>query len=532
MAGTQAAHRPVRPRPPWSDHRSRRPGLALPWAGALVALLWGAPAGAQENRAPAPGESLDVVEHTLDNGMRFLILERRQSPTVAFMVHYPVGSIHEHLGNTGIAHVLEHMLFKGTQEIGTSDREAETRLLERADALRDSLQMLRAHSRSGPSVGPDAAALEARLALAIDSASALEIPNEFDAILSRAGARGLNATTSHEATRYFVEMPSNRTELWFVLESARMADPVFRGFYAELDVVKEERRMRLETSPGALLQTALLAAAYEVHPYGVPVIGHASDLERLTRRQAEQYFRRYYGARNAVVSIVGAVDPDQIIRWAEAYFGGIREGAPPPPVMAEEPPQRGIRRVEVEYDAEPQLAMAWKGVPGDHPDAPALSVLAVALTGGRTSALYRRLVTTDRTALQVSAFQGPGFLGPRLFWITGAPRAPHSSEDLEERIRDEIKKIQETPPSPEVMERIRNQIRAGDYRRLGQNFQLAGQLADSEATFGDWRTTFRLSQAVTDVTPEDVQRVANTYLKDSTLTVATLVRPPAGGSGR
>ncbi|NNF29105.1 MAG: insulinase family protein, partial [Gemmatimonadetes bacterium] len=373
------------PTPRW------RPRLSpAPVVGALAAFFWWSPAAGQEANpdgvAPAPGESLPVVAHTLDNGMRFLVLERRGSPTVAFMVHYPVGSIHEHLGNTGIAHVLEHMLFKGTQEIGTSDREAERALLLRADVLRDSLLALA--TSSGPSGETESATprpeLEARLAATLDSASALEIPNEFDAILSRAGARGLNATTSYEATRYFVEMPSNRAELWFALESARMKDPVFRGFYPELDVVKEERRMRLETSPGALLQTALLAAAYEVHPYGVPVIGHASDLDRLTRRQAEDYFRRYYGARNAVVAVVGSVDPDQVIQWANAYFGDLREGEPPPLLVAEEPPQRGIRRIEVEYDAEPQLAMAWRGVSGDHPDAPALAVLAVALTGGRT----------------------------------------------------------------------------------------------------------------------------------------------------
>ena len=505
---------------------------------ALV-LVAAAPATGQERpraqNQSAPGASLPVVEHTLANGMRFIILERRQSPTVAFMVHYPVGSIHEHLGNTGIAHVLEHMLFKGTHEIGTTDAGAEAALLTRIDAVRDSLLAQASEPRPQVRGGPDGpvragngerSRLQERFRALIDSAAALEVPNEFDAILSRAGARGLNATTSHEATRYFVEMPANRTELWFALESERMKDPVFRGFFPELDVVKEERRMRLETSPGALLQTALLAAAYEVHPYGVPVIGHASDLDRLTRRQAEDYFRTYYGARNAVVAIVGAVDPGEVIEWTEKYFSDLRPGAPPPLVPAEEPPQRGERRLDVEYDAEPQLAMAWRGVPGDHPDAPALSVLAVALAGGRTSALYRRLVTEERQALQISAFQGPGFLGPRLFWITGAPRAPHGTHQIEEVIREEIRRIQETPPTDAVMTRIRNQIRAGDYRRLEQNFQLAGQLADSEATFGDWRVTFRLSQAVVDVTAEDVQRVARTYLKDSSLTVATLVRPP------
>lgn len=494
----------------------------LPLVASVVGVLalGVAPAAGQE--APAPGVTLPVVKHTLANGMRFLILERHESPTVAFMVHYPVGSVNEHLGNTGIAHVLEHMLFKGTDEIGTSDMAMEAVLLDKIDAVRDS--MLAASDALEPD-STELARLGARMADLQDSAVAFVVPNEFDVILSRAGARGLNATTSHEATRYFVEMPSNRTELWFTLESERMKAPVFREFVSEVDVVLEERGMRLETSPGAMVQTQLLATAFQVHPYGVPVIGHRSDLERLTRHQASEYFRRFYGARNAVVSIVGDVDADQVAAWAEEYFADVPSGEPAPLTGAVEPPQRGERRVEVEYDAEPQVAMAWRGVSGRHPDAAPLSVLAAVLTGGRTSRLHRRLVTEERTAIQVTAFQAPGFRDPRLFWISAVPRAPHGTEELEQAVYEEIERIKDEPPGEEVMTRIRNQIRAGDYRRLGSNFQLAGQLAESEAIFGDWRETFRLSAQVLDVTAEDVQRVARTYLTRSTRTVATLVRP-------
>ena len=468
----------------------------------------------------APGESLPVVEHTLDNGMRLLILERHESPTVSFVVHYPVGSVDERLGNTGIAHVLEHMLFKGTEEIGTTDWEAEAALLDRIDAVRDSALSLE------PEADPSEwARLDGLLRALEDTAATLVVPNEFDRILSRAGARGLNATTTHEATQYYVEMPANRTELWFAMEAERLKRPVFREFYSELDVVMEERRLRLETSPGAMLQIGLLATAFQVHPYGVPVVGHASDLESLTRDQAGDYFRRFYGAGNATVAIVGDVDTGQIIQWAEEYFGDLPSGEAPPTRRVEEPPQRGERRITVEYDAEPQVAMAWRGVSGHHPDAAALSVLAVALTGGRTSRLHRRLVTEERSAIRVYAYQAPGFRDPRLFWISAVPRAPHGTDAVEAAILEEVERIKREPPSPEVLTRIRNQIRAGAYRRLERNFELAGQLAESEAVLGDWRATFRLSQAILDVSGEDVQRVAKAYLVDSTRTVATLVRP-------
>ena len=250
--------------------------LLVPPASALLA-----PPRAAAQDAPAtvagmaPGEALPVTRHTLANGMTFLILPRRQSPTVSLVVHYPVGSVNEHLGNTGIAHVVEHMLFKGSEEIGTRNRAVELPLLDAADAARDSM--------IAELAGPAHDSAEVRrlqgLVNALEGqAQAFAIPNEFDRILTAHGARGLNATTAAEATRYFVELPANRLELWFALESDRMTNPVMRGFYTELDVVHEERRLRLETSPGGILETALLATAFQVHPYGVPVIGHKADL--------------------------------------------------------------------------------------------------------------------------------------------------------------------------------------------------------------------------------------------------------------
>lgn len=494
-------------------------------AGTVAALLATSASPAALAQPPlgasAPGESLPVVRHELANGMTFLTLPRRQAPIVAVVVRFPVGSVNEHLGNTGIAHVLEHMLFKGSREIGTSDFRAEARLLAAADRVRDSLLWELALPR------PDTLRVE-RLASAVDlledSAWALAVPNEYSRILSAAGARGLNATTSHEATTYYVELPSNRLELWFLLESDRMKDPVLRGLGAELGVVREERRLRLETSPGGVLEAALMATAFHAHPYGVPIIGHASDVERLTRRQLADYFRDYYGAAGAVVALVGDVDPEAVARLAEEHFGPVPRGRPPRPGPAHEPSQRGERRITVEFDAEPRLMIGWRAVAGHHEDAPALAMLASVLTAGRSTRLYRRLIAEDRSAIFVSASLGPGFAHPGLFRVSAVPRSPHPPEELERTIYEEITRLQEEPPEMATLARIGNQIRAGEYRRLSSNLELAMQIADSEGSLGDWRETFRLSRRLLEVTPEDVRRVARKYLVPAGRTVATMVR--------
>ncbi len=496
---------------------SRRAGQTA--VAAVLALLLRGPAPAQA--PPAPGEQLPVVRHVLGNGMTFLILERRQSPTVAFVVHYPVGSVNEKPGATGAAHLLEHLLFKGSREIGTRDWGAERAALAAVDQVRDSMVAeLRADS-------PDATGAE-RLADVLakleDDAHIYVIPNEFDRILSKAGARNLNATTTHEATSYFVELPKNRAELWFALESDRAARPVFREFHTELDVALEERRTRLEASPGGALEVALLAAAFREHPYGVPVAGLASDAERLRRRDVEDFFRDNYGARNAVVAVVGHVDPEQAVAWAETYFGGLPAGAPLPPPPPPEPEQAGERRLVVPFDAEPRLLIGWKAAGGSHADAPALSVLAALLAGGRTTPLYRRLVTGDRSAVHVSARLGPGSAHPGLFIVSAVPRSPHRPEAVERAVHEEIERMKAEGPEPAALARIRNQMRAGEYRRLASNLQLAIQLAASEAALDDWRETFRWSGKIARVTPEDVRRVASRYLVADKRTVATMVR--------
>jgi predicted Zn-dependent peptidase len=461
--------------------------------------------------------------------MRIVILPTEGAPTVSFVVQFAVGGVNEVLGSTGIAHVLEHMLFKGTTTVGTTNLEAELALFERMDAVHDSV--LLALARRPRPDSARAALLTRRIGELEDSARAYVVGNEMDRILSSNGARSLNATTDYESTTYFVQLPANRARLWFVLESDRMQNPVFREFYAERDVVTEERRMRVETSPGGLLYEAHLGTAFQMHPYGVPVVGYMSDLQALGRSDVEAYYRRYYGPNNAVVAIVGDLEPDSVVAWADAYFGAIPPGDLPPPVLATEPQQRGERRVEVAFDAAPQLRIGWHVGSVFDDDAPALTMLSYLLTGGRTGRLYRRLVLEDRLATFVSASPAPGSRYPRLFVIQATPRAPHAASEVEHAVYEELAQIAAEPPDPTELDRVRRQLEAADIRRLRSNLGLAFQLAESASLFGDWQTTFRLSQRIRDVTPEDVARVVRANLHPENRTVATLVTTRSSRSG-
>jgi len=494
---------------------------------AVSALAGWSPAEAQSPEDGGSGEAaevtdLPVVEETLDNGMRILVLPRQTSPTVSFVVRYGVGSVNEHVGNTGIAHVLEHLLFKGTETIGALDLESERELFEAMDALQDSILAERAR-RPRPDTSRIRILRDSIRALE-DSASAFAVSNELDRIYSENGARNLNATTEMEGTTYFVQLPANRTELWFALEADRMSNPVFREFYAERDVVAEERRTRLDDSPAGNLSAEHLATVFQVHPYGVPPIGHMSDIQTLTRDQVREYYETYYGARNAVVAVVGDVDPDEVLSWAREYLGRVPSGREPPPVLTQEPEQRGERRARVAFDAEPQVWVSWPVVDAFHDDRPALEMLSSILSGGRTSRLQRRMVQEDRIATYVTSSVGPGQLYPGHFGILMVPRAPHTTAELEGVLQEELDRIRNAPPAPAELARVRNQLEAGRIRRLASNIGLAFQLAASESLYDDWRATFEYTSRLQEVTPEDVQRAVRRYFLPEKRTVTVLVR--------
>jgi len=501
--------------------------LSTPRWGMLAAALLLGPIAATAQDA-SPGEQLPVVKRVLPNGMTFLFLRRGGAPTVSFVTHFRAGGVDEWTGISGTAHLFEHMLFKGSRSVGTTNYAAEQSLFPAIDAVADSFT---AEFRKGGAT--DSARLEAlrdRLKQLEDSARHYVTPNELDRILTENGAQFLNASTSNDVTNYYFALPANRAKLWFLLESDRIRNPVLREFYSEREVVMEERRLRVETQPGGLLREEFLQAAFRAHPYGRPVVGVASEIQAVTRNSAQEYFKRYYGPNNAVVAIVGDINVDSMTAWANRYFGDIPAGEPHRAVVTQEPPQHGERRIDVEYDANAQLLIGYHVPNGEHPDGPALSVLSAILTGGRTSRLYQRLVIRDRIAANIGSGMAPGQLYPRLLQFSGVPIAPHTTQEIEAAVYDELERIQREPPNDYELQRVRNQVQASAIQRLQDNFGLAFQLSNSEALWYDWRQTFRLQSALARVTAADVQRVARTYFARTNRTVATLVRPASPDS--
>ena len=345
---------------------------------ACMLPVYMAPAQEQEQDLLARFEER-VTEFTLDNGLRFIVIERHDAPVATFYTYADVGSVDEVKGITGLAHMFEHMAFKGTSTIGSTDYAAEQVALDKVDAAYD---MLKAEQHKGLHADPDKIAeLEAAFAAARDEAQAYSTP-EFEEALERNGGTGLNASTANDRTDYFVSLPVNQTELWFSLESERFLDPVLREFYIERDVVAEERRMRTESNPFGRLLEEFWTTAFKAHPYGEPGIGHMSDIQSYTRAEAIDFFHKFYNPANLIVAIAGDVDPDEIRALAETYFGRLPEGARPDPVETVEPPQIGERRVVIEEQSQPIVISGWHKGSVNHPDQAVYDILERILSDG------------------------------------------------------------------------------------------------------------------------------------------------------
>lgn len=491
-----------------------------------------------QNVAPAsPPEipddiRLPITEYTLQNGMRILIVERRESPTFSAYLRFKVGSAYETSGQTGLAHLLEHMMFKGTTRFGSVSPEQELPLLEKIDKQYRALQAEKAKARH-PGRNMDqakVAALEKEIRDLEAQAKTLVIRNELWEIYRRNGGVGLNASTSREGTQYFVSLPKNRLELWALLESDRMRDPVFREFYTEREVVQEERRLRVDTSPRGQLMEAALAAAFTALPYRHPILGWPGELESLTRPQAREFFRIYYAPNNGLAVLVGDLDPAEVLQIMERYFGDIPAQPIPPPRFFEEPPQRGERRLRVEFPAEPQLLMLYRIPAVGHADMFPLTVLGTLLGEGRSSRLHRVLVEESRLANSVTA--GPWFLQQAgLFLVQASPRAPHTLEEVEGAIERELERAKTEPPTARELLKVRNQIEVSTIRGLASNAGLASHLGNAWGLTGDWRFLFEERERIQAVTAEEVVAAAKRYLVPQQRTVAWLLRGSAPSSG-
>ena len=470
-----------------------------------------------------------VTEFTLDNGMTFIVVERHAAPVASFVTFVNVGGANEPVGNTGIAHIFEHMAFKGTESIGTTNWDKEEPILRKMDqAYQDWL-----NEQYKPN--PDSASLDSKWEefenLQEKSKNYVK-NNEFSQIIELNGGTGLNAYTNSDETAYFYSLPSNRAELWFSLESDRFKNPVFREFYTEKEVVREERRMRTESSPQGRLIEEFLAVAYTAHPYGRPVVGWNSDITATTMEDAREFYNTYYIPSNITIAISGDVDPKQIRKWAELYFGGIEGGKTAPPVTTIEPPQRGERTFEIIGEAQPFYLTGYHTVNKQHVDAEAMNLLSSILSNGRTSRLYKRLVEEDESALAVVAFNGfPGEKYESLFLTFTVPNRGVELSTIEQTINEEIQKVKDGAITQSELDRARTKARADLVRSLDNNSGLALSLAKNEAQMGDWRTLFTRLEKLENVTLEDLQRVAKTYLKKDNRTVGILKNKDSSESG-
>ena len=465
-----------------------------------------------------------VTDRTLANGMKVLLVERHGVPTVSYNVTFRVGSVNEDRGQSGLAHFFEHMAFKGTRTIGTKDYQHEQSLLDELDRLAVEPQT---EQDKGTTADPKRVAeLRSRFQDVQDQARKLVVSNELGALYDRQGAVGFNATTGVDLTRYVVSLPANRFPLWLAIESDRIARPVFREFYTERDVVLEERRLRVDTNPMGQLYEAFFAAAFVAHPYRVPTIGWPSDVERLTTVAARRFFDQYYSPDNAVVAIVGDIDAQDVLRRLAASLGTIPVREEPPPVSTREPEQHGERRVDVEFDAQPQLLVGYHKPDLHHPDDAVFDVIEALLSSGRTSRLYTALVKSQQVAVAASASSGePDARYPNLFVLQATPRAPHTLEEVEAALQAEISRLQREDVSARELKKVINGVDADLIRSLQSNSGLASRLAYFQAEAGDWRYLLRNRDQMAAVTPADIRRVASTWFIQANRTVARLVKP-------
>jgi predicted Zn-dependent peptidase len=470
-----------------------------------------------------------ITEFTLANGMHFIVLERHQAPVVSFHTYVNAGAVDDPEGKTGLAHMFEHMAFKGTESIGTKNWPEEKKAMAAIEEVYDRLEQER---REGPHAdAKKIETLEAEVKEVVEKADSYVVPNLYPTIIEENGGVGLNAFTAHDSTEYFYNLPANRIELWFLLESQRFLRPVFREFYKERDVVAEERRMRVESSPQGQLQEALTAAAFEAHPYRRPGAGWASDIQSLRVHDAEQFYKTYYVPSNITMAIVGDVDPKQARVFAEKYFGRLPGGPLPPLVHTVEPVQDGPRTVQVESPAQPFEIIAYKRPDQYDKDDPVFDVISSILSGGRTGILYKEMVRDKQIALAAGAeADTPGSKYPCLFLFYAFPSLGHTIPENDKLLGELIERFKNEKVDAEALARVKTKTRASLVRRLDSNSDLAQLLTDYYVAYGDWRKLFTSIDDINKVTAEDVQRVSRKYFINNGRTTGSGFQPAAGGT--
>lgn len=467
-----------------------------------------------------------ITVQKLANGLTVVILERPEAPVFSFYTHVDAGAAQEVPGITGLAHMFEHMAFKGTDKIGTSNYAEEKIALQKVEEAYAAYQ-----TENEKTFGRDprkVADLEKAWKEAIEKAESYVIPNQFDEIVESQGGVGLNAFTDWDETGYHYSFPENRLELWAYLESERFLHPVMREFYKERDVVYEERRLRTDSSPQGRLLEEFLGSAFIAHPYGRPVLGWPSDLRAFSATDAENFFHKYYVPANMVVTVVGDVKASEAMPIIQKYFGRLPAAPMPEPLRTREPPQIAVREAILHEQSQPLYVEGYHRPSFLDPDDPVYDVMADLLSKGRTSRLYRSLVRDKQVALAAEGGSFPGGKYPTLFYFFAVPTEGHTAREMARPIHDEIEKLKTTDVSDEELQSVKTRAKADLIRELADNEGLALQIGMTQARFGDWREIFHDLDRIEKVTKADIRRVANSTFTENNRTVAMIEtqKPP------
>ncbi|MCX7973000.1 MAG: insulinase family protein [Candidatus Aminicenantes bacterium] len=450
---------------------------------------------------------LEVIEHKLPNGLKILMLPRSGVPRVVCHIYYRVGSINERPGITGLAHVLEHMMFKGTKVMGITDFEADHALNRKIDELMEKIYREKYWKKDGDKA--KVAEWEKEVERLIKEEKKYIIKDHLWETYMKHGGTGLNASTSDEVTGYYVTLPANKIELQMFLEADRMVNAYFREFYSEKDVVMEERRLS-ENSPGYLFNEQVRATFFVGSPYHWNVIGWMEDLKRMTKQDLIEFYNKYYVPNNAVAVYVGDFDPKRVIELAEKYFGPIPRGQDIEPIRTPVPSQDCEKRIYGEGLAPSQIAI-WFHIPPDgHPDTYPLTVLASILTGD-TGRLYKSLIKEKDIASMVSAFCRPQwYVGS--FVVNARPKTEKGikPDDLEKDLWAELEKVKKEGVTPEELQKAKNRYEASFIMSLQSPTALASRLGRAELNRG-WRSLQTDLEAIKKVSNDDIKAVASKY---------------------
>jgi predicted Zn-dependent peptidase len=457
----------------------------------------------------------------LPNGLTLIICERPEAPVFSFYTLVDAGSADDPQGASGLAHMFEHMAFKGTDQIGTTNYSAEKVALAKVEIAYAAYD-----AEFRKMVGKDPAklaSLKKTFDDAVEAAQKYVIPNQFSEIAEQNGAVDLNASTAEDSTQYFWSMPSNRLELWAYLESGRIGHPVEREFYKERDVVQEERRMRIDSSPTGRMVEQFLATAYVAHPYGRSGVGWESEISQVTATEAETFHKKYYVPANIVVAVVGDVKTSEAMPILTKYFSTIPAGPKPEPMTTIEPKQFAEKSVIIKEQTQPFYIEGYHRPDYRDPDDAVYDAITDVFSNGRTARLYRSLVRDQRIAAAAEGFSGfPGVKYPGLFAVYAVPLPGHTPEEMRTSIHKELDRLKSEDISDEELERYKTRTKADLLRGLADNEGLAHQLAEYQTRFGDWRELFNQLKKVDAVTKADVRRVANKIFIESNRTSARI----------